>query len=78
MFQYVYQCYVKLLGVLQWELNLIFKHFLQSGYLTVPIINNVISQYEFGYIESKDRPSSIDFLSENDKKLGQSGMLNMF
>ena len=62
MFQYVYQCYVKLLGV-----NLIFKHFLQSGYLTVPIINNVISQYEFGYIESKDRPSSNDFSSENDK-----------
>lgn len=63
-------------GALQYEVKLMLRKFiLDDGYFTLEHLNDKIENMELGYMESKDRPSSIAdiTLKSQDSRLTQAG-----
>ena len=66
-------------GALQYESKLLLRQFiLQDRYFSVDQLNQMIESFDFGYLESKNRPSLINsstLSSTDDNSLKQSGQL---
>ena len=60
------------------EITALLDHLIfQKKYLTLEHVNDLILEFEFGYMEVKNKPSPIDLQSLRDRKLGQSGLLEL-
>lgn len=56
------------------ELRALLGHLInEEQYLTHDVLNHIISHFELGFMEVRDRPSTIDASSLKEGKLGQSG-----
>ena len=55
------------------ELHLLFDHFSSEDYLPLSSLNHCIANFEYGYMEAKDRPFAIEATSLSDGRLGQNG-----
>lgn len=67
-------------GVLQYEVKLMLKHFIfVEKYFTCDYLNAKLRNMELGYMESKDRPTSIteSVLKSGDNKLHQNGKFSL-
>jgi hypothetical protein len=65
-------------GVLQYETKEMLKHYIKvEHHLTLEILNDRITKYDFGYYNDKNRPSPITEakFSSNDNSLKQHGKL---
>jgi hypothetical protein len=63
-------------GVLQYEVKEMLKHFIKvEHYLSLDILNDRITRYDFGYYNDKNKPSPIteQKLLSNDNSLKQHG-----
>lgn len=69
-------------GSLALEMNVMLNHFIYvQKYLSLEYLNEVILNFELGFMEQSDRPSSIDsryIKDTSERKLGQSGLILIY